>query len=55
MNSIDFVKGIGLGVMAGAAIGMAVVPKKKRTKNVVAKALRSAGDVVENVASVMGI
>ncbi len=55
MKNSDFVKGLGLGMVAGASIGMAIAPKKKRSKSVAGKALRTAGDIVENVSSALGM
>lgn len=57
MNNMDFIKGMGIGVIAGATIGMAVVPKKKGTnaKSFAGKALRAAGDIVENISDAMGM
>jgi gas vesicle protein len=53
MNNMSFVKGIGLGLIVGSVVGMVVMPKRKRTS--VGKALRSMGDVVENVAGTIGL
>ena len=55
MRNMDFIKGLGVGVIAGATIGMAVVPKKKTSKSVAGKALRAAGDIVENITDAMGL
>ena len=55
MNKADFFKGMGLGAAAGAAIGMIVVPKKKSPKCVAGKALKSAGDLVENITDAIGL
>ena len=56
MNNMSFFKGMGLGLMVGSvagAIGLAVTPKKKRAS--IGKALRSMGDVVDNVTSSIGL
>lgn len=53
MSNMSFVKGIGLGLIVGSVVGMVVMPKRKRTS--VGKALRSMGDVVENVAGTIGL
>lgn len=58
MNNMDFIKGMGIGVIAGATIGMAAVPKKKKSptaKSIAGKALRTAGDIVENISDAMGM
>ncbi len=57
MNNMDFIKGVGVGVIAGATIGMAAAPKKKgsSSKSFAGKALRAAGDIVENISDAMGM
>lgn len=54
MNSMDFAKGMGLGVIAGATIGMAVAPRKKGSKSMAGKALKAAGEIVENITDAIG-
>ena len=55
MKNTGFVKGMGIGLAVGSAIGMAVVmPKNKPMKCKVSKALRTVGDVIENVGDIMG-
>lgn len=53
MNKMTFVKGIGLGIVVGSAMGMALAPKKK--KSAIGKALRSMGDVVEGITDTIGL
>ncbi len=53
MNKMSFVKGMGAGMIVGAAVGM-VMPKKSKS-GTVGKAIRSVGDVVENVAATLGL
>ena len=55
MNSMDFIKGIGIGAAAGAAIGMIVSPRKRNGKTMVGKALKAAGEIVDNVTDAMGV
>ena len=57
MNNMDFIKGVGVGVIAGATIGMAAAPKKKgsSSKSFAGNALRAAGDIVENISDAMGM
>lgn len=54
MNKMSFIKGMGVGVVVGSVVGMAVMPKKTKS-NTIGKAIRSVGDVVENVANTLGI
>ena len=51
---IELVKGIGIGMVAGAAIGMLVVPKKRSKTSMIGKAVKAAGEVIDNAASVLG-
>lgn len=55
MRNYDFAKGLGIGVIAGATIGMAIVPKRKCGKSVAGRALRAAGDIVENISDAIGL
>ena len=47
MKEHEFAKGIGLGVLAGAALGAAVAPRKKA-------AMKTVGQVMENLSDNMG-
>ena len=53
MNNMSFVKGMGIGLMVGSMVGMAVMPNKKKFN--IGKALKSMGDVVDNVADAIGL
>lgn len=53
MNKMTFVKGMGLGLVVGSAVGMVITPKKK--KSPIGKALRSMGDVVEGISETIGL
>ncbi len=53
MNKTTFVKGMGLGLVVGSAVGMVFSPKKK--KSAIGKALRSMGDVVEGITDTIGL
>lgn len=56
MNRMDFIKGLGVGMAAGAAIGAAMMPAKSRKKKTIAgRVLRTAGEIAENLTDVMGI
>lgn len=54
MNTPNFYKGIGLGIVVGSAIGMAMKNTKPETQNAWGKTLKSMGEVVENVSGVLG-
>lgn len=51
MNHKGFLKGMAMGMVAGAAIGMIATPKSKNAKKAAGRVLRAAGDVVENISS----
>lgn len=51
-NGANFIKGMGMGIVVGASIGMAFAPKKKAT-NVVGKALKAAGELADNISDAM--
>ena len=53
MNNMSFVKGMGIGLMVGSMVGMMASPRKKKFN--MGKALKSMGDVVDNVAGAMGL
>ncbi len=53
MNKMSFIKGMGVGVVVGAAAGIIAMPKKQ--KLTVGRALRSVGDVVDTVVSAIGM
>ncbi len=53
MNNMSFVKGMGVGLMVGSMVGMIAAPRKKKFN--IGKALKSMGDVVDNVADTIGL
>ena len=52
IDSKSFLKGIGMGVAIGASMGMLMAPKKK-VENVVGRALKAAGEIVDNITEAM--
>ena len=57
MCSVNFVKGMGIGIIVGSAIGMAACAPSKcsKRKSVVGKALKTMGNVVENIGDAFGL
>lgn len=56
MTKHQFISGIGLGMVAGAALGMAMSTTKKREiKRAADKAIKAVGEVVENISENMGM
>ncbi|MDR0906611.1 MAG: YtxH domain-containing protein [Oscillospiraceae bacterium] len=49
MSNNGFVKGIAVGAVAGAVIGVLTTPKSRDAKRTAAKFLRSAGEILEDV------
>ena len=54
MSHSGFFKGIGTGLLVGAAIGMSLAPDKKRRKKILGKAIRTVGEVIEDVTDAIG-
>ena len=57
MTSTQFFRGMGVGIAMGAAISVAMYPKKKvhPMKKKAGRALHAVGDAVENLSSVLGM
>ena len=54
MTTTGFMRGVAMGVAAGAVIGMIAMPKKKKHgKKMVGKALKTAGELIDNVSGAM--
>ena len=53
MSTKMFARGMGVGMVVGSAIGMTVAinNKKNSKQNKVSKALKTVGDIVENIGS----
>jgi len=49
MSSNGFMKGVAIGLITGAAIGIIVVPKSKQCRRMTGRILRTAGDVIDNI------
>ena len=49
MAHSGFVKGLAIGVVTGAAIGVIVTPKSKNVKKMTGRFLRTAGEVIDNI------
>ncbi len=54
MNSKRFLTGMGLGMVAGGALGMMISPRRSTGKHMVSRALRGMGDVIDDVTAVLG-
>ncbi len=54
-SNMKFTRGMFIGMVAGAAVGAALTPKKKNGKNYAGKALRTAGAVVDQISDILGV
>lgn len=48
-DKTGFIKGMSVGIVAGAALGMIAAPRGKQKKSAVGRALKAAGDIVDNI------
>lgn len=55
MKSMNFLKGMGAGVMVGAALGAMLSTDKKTSRKRLGKMLRTAGDVIEDLGGALGL
>jgi gas vesicle protein len=55
MNNTKFLRGMGVGVAVGAAIGMACMPKSGMKRSPAGKAFKAVTDVMENIADAIGL
>ena len=55
MEKAEFFRGMGIGLVTGAAIGIAMMPKKRSLKSSAGKTIRAVGDVVDNITSAIGM
>ena len=49
MTNSGFIRGMAIGVITGAAIGAAVMPKNRNYKKTTGRFLRTAGEIIENI------
>lgn len=57
MTSTNFLRGVGIGVAMGTAIGVAMTPRRKTLlkKTSTGKAIRAVADVMDNITDAMGL
>ena len=55
MSDMRFVRGVCVGLIAGAAVGAALMPRSKNNKNMAGRALRAAGEVLEQITDAIGL
>ena len=55
MKEHEFMKGMTMGVVTGAALGMVMAPRKKTSvKKAAGKAMKTMGQMMENLSDDMG-
>ena len=56
MNTRRFMTGLGIGMVAGGAVGMMVTNRMHRSdgKKVISRALKGMGSVIDDVSAMMG-
>ncbi len=55
MTGTSFLRGIGVGMAVGAAMGYAMHGGKKKRKTTMSKAIKAVGDMAENISDAMGM
>jgi len=54
MSHRGFFKGVGAGLLIGTVLGMSCMPDKKRGKRMLGKAIKSVGEVIQDVTDAIG-
>lgn len=55
MNNMNFLKGMGAGLMVGAAVGLMLSPDRKNSRRRLGKMFRAAGNVIEDLSGAIGL
>ncbi len=55
MSTMDFARGMSIGIVVGAGVGMLMAPKKKKAKTVAEKAVRAVSEAAQNIAEGLGL
>ena len=55
MMNKGFSTGVGLGLLVGSAVGMALPRRKMSHKRRVGRVIKTVGDVIENVSEAIGM
>ena len=56
MSNRNFITGLGMGIVAGGALGMLISPRQKKAdgKSMVGRCLRRMGEVIDDVSDAFG-
>ena len=49
MNYMDFAKGVGLGMVAGAVVSVSMMPRRKSARTTAGKLVKTAGRILSDV------
>ncbi len=49
MSGMYFMKGVGVGMVAGAAVAVLAMPKKKKPQTAYKKAIKTVGDIIDDI------
>lgn len=55
MRNHQFMSGIGLGIMAGAMLGVAVATREKNVRRTADKAMKAVGEAAEHLTGAIGM
>ena len=55
MTNHQFMRGVGFGMVAGAALGIAVATKEKSVRRTADKAMKVMGDAADHLTDAMGM
>ena len=54
MGSMNFIKGMGAGLLVGACVGMALAPDKRSAKKTMSKAAKAFETIISDITDIMG-
>ena len=54
MTGAKFLCGMGLGILAGTALGISMAPRKRRIQRAAERAIRTAGEAMEDLTDALG-
>lgn len=55
MSSMNFLKGMGAGLVVGVFLGVTMMPDKKSCKRRVGKAIKTVGEIIEDISDAVGM
>ncbi len=54
MNKNQFISGVGVGIVAGSALGMLISPRSRMSgKSTMGRALKNMGSIIDNVSDIL--